>query len=116
MSFCVFVFFCIVFRFPIIDDNLLRLCAEIDRLSYIESLVELGDIVSCDILFATRHEMSLHYIRERIYQYVEWLSIFVIVSLFVWTHCLLECVDDLGWLARIAEDERLISEELHHYI
>ena len=116
VSFSVFGFFCIVFRFPIIDDDLLCLGTEIDRLSYIESLIELGDIVASDILFATCHEMSLHYIRECIYEYVEWLPILTIVSFFVRTHCLLECVYNLGRLTRIAEYERLITKELHHYI
>ncbi len=116
VSFCVFGFFCIVFRFPIIDDGLLCLCTEIDRLSYIESLIELGDIVASDILFATCHEMSLHHFRERINQDIKRLFILFIMSFFVWTHCLLECMDNLGWLARIAEYERLIAQELHHDI
>ena len=116
VSVFVFVFFCIVFRFPVVDDDLLCLCPEVDRLSDTERLIELGDIVTSDILFATRQEMSLHHIGERVYQYVEWLPIIIVVSLFVWFDGLLKCVDDLSWLARIAEDERLIAEEFHHYI
>ena len=105
VSFVVFVFFCIVFRLPIIDDDLLCLCPEIDRTPSMERLIELLDVVTGDILLATCHEVSLHYIRERIDEDIERLSILSSVSFFVWFDCLLERMDDLGRLARIAEDE-----------
>lgn len=105
MSFCVLVFCCIVFRFPIIDDDLLRLCAEIDGLSDAECLIELGDIVTSNILLTPGHEMSLHHVRESVDQYVERLTIISTMSFFVWLHCLLECMDDLRRLTRIAEYE-----------
>ena len=106
VSIIVFVFFFLfVFRFPVFDDDLLILGSQIDRSPRLERVIEFFDIVASDILLATCHEVSLHHIGERINQDIEWLLILVIVSFFVWTHCLLECVDDLCWLARIAEYE-----------
>ena len=105
VSVFMFVFFCFVFRLPIIDNDLLCLCPQVDRLTASECLIELGYIVAGDVLLATRHEMSLHHTRECIDKYIKRLSILVIVSFFVWLHRFLECMDDLGRLARIAEDE-----------
>ncbi len=106
VSFFIFVFFfCIVFRLPVLDDDLLCLCAEIDRFPSMEYLIELFDIVTSDILLATCHEMSFHDIGERIDEYIEWLTILGSVSFFVWLDRFLECMDDLSRLARIAENE-----------
>jgi hypothetical protein len=100
-----FIVFFLIFGFPVFDDDLLSLCSQVNRFASMERLIKFLDIISSDILLAACHEVSFHDIGESVDQYIEWLLIGIIMSFFVWLHRFLECMDDIRWLARIAEDE-----------
>lgn len=115
MVFIRFFFFGIFF-FPIFYDDFLSLRPQIDRFTMTKGLIEFLDVVSCDILLPSCHQMSLDYIREGVNQDIEWFTIFLCCCMFVWLDGFLECMDHISWLTRIPQDERLIAQEFYYDI
>lgn len=56
------IFFFGVGSLPVFDDDLFFLGSQIDRDSVGQCLIELVDVVTCDIVLALGDELSLHYI------------------------------------------------------
>lgn len=106
ISFFVFAFFlfCILL-FPVFDDNLLVIGTKIDRFSMSESFIEFLYIILGDILLPSCYKMSFDHIREGINEDIKWFSIIFGMFLFVWFHCFLERMDNIGWLTRIPQYE-----------
>ena len=56
------IFFFVIFRLPIIDDDFLCQGPEIYGFAASQGLIQFCYIITSDILFTTSHKMSLHHI------------------------------------------------------
>lgn len=98
--------------FPVFDHDLLVLRTEIDRFSFCDRLVELLDILSCDIFFPSSRKMSLHDIGECIYENIKWLLIFFFMS-FLMLCNILKKGNDISRIPRAIECKFIIARKLH---
>ena len=105
-----------ILSFPVFYHYFLILSSEIYRFTLTESFIEFYYVVSGDILLSTCYKMSFYHIRECLDENIKWLFIISSMSFFVWLDRILESMDNIGRIASILENERLISHELDYNI
>lgn len=82
--FLVLLIIFLIFCFPVIDDDLLFMGSQVDRLPVNESRIEFFDIVTSDILFSMSRQVSLHDIGKCIHENIERFTVFIsiVMSMF----------------------------------
>ncbi len=105
------IFIFAIFFFPGFDEDFFLVGTQIYGNSTLKSIIELFDIVSCDISFSMCCQMSFYDIRESIYQDIKWFSLIGLMSFFSF-RSLLECLDDESSITRTRKREFFLSNKL----
>lgn len=115
---CVFmmILFFSIFFFPVLDEYFFFLGSQINRFSTNESIIQLGDIVARDVLFAMGCEMSLHDSCECIQKELKWFFVLFVRSVFFSLCFLLQKCYQSRRRSRTHEGKRLIASKLDHHI